>query len=240
MIRIICPRDPTIRCVERQARKLERRLRDLSRVYVVMPTDETKFKCHRLIREWNNADLIVFMGHGRSDALFGSRGKNYDAAGADDCEDMKTEDYYHDEHFLDQTNYGLLSGKRFVCFACDSDLLANRLVESGAVSVLGVGKMPTSLEEFNRDLPKIQPVKTSMIACINGALNVAFRDAVIDAARINGNMGDIAVFLKMELRRQISLLLHSKAVYRFSLTSVLYGVADSAVVVGDKTVSVLG
>lgn len=58
--------------------------------------------------------------------------------------------------------------------------------------------------------------------------------------RINGNMGDIAVFLKMELRRQISLLLHSKAVYRFSLTSVLYGVADSVVVVGDKTVSVLG
>lgn len=42
MIRIICPQDPTIRSVERQARRLDRRIGADSKVYVVKPNDISK------------------------------------------------------------------------------------------------------------------------------------------------------------------------------------------------------
>ena len=237
MIRIICPRDPTIRSVERQARRLDRRLDLDSRVYVVMPNDWSKRKCHKAIRSWDNADLIVFMGHGRSDSLFGSRGDLFNVTGGEDAFDKETEDYYNDEHFIDITNFYLLAGKSIVCFSCESDLLAEKLIAAGTRAVIGFGKMPTSRVELEVDA-HVNNVSDRMVAYINGALNVAFREAVLMAYRMRGEIADIAVYFKMEIRRQVSLLLHSKAKYRYSMANVLYDISKTVVVLGDKTISV--
>ena len=237
MIRIICPRDPTIRSVERQGRRLYRWLHDVSRIYVVMPNDGSKHKCHQLIRAWDDSDLIVFMGHGRSDALYGSRGKSFDVTGGEEALDKSSEDYYNDEHFIDATSYKLLKGKNIVCFSCESYLLAKKLVEAGANAVVGFGKMPTSKQELEQDA-HIETVSDKMVAYINGALNVAFRDAVFKTHKMHGEIADVAVYFKMEIKRQISLLLHSKAKYRKSMATVLYNIAKSVKVEGDKTVKV--
>lgn len=238
MIRIICPQDPTIRCVERQGRRLDRWLDEASRIYVVLPNENSKNKCLNLIRIWDSSDLIVFMGHGRSDALIGSRGRLFDMEGGDDALDKKSEDYYNDERFIDEENYSLFSGKSIVIFACESDLLAKRLVEAGAKSVLGFGKMPTSRIELEQDAHITERISNTMIAYINGALNVAFRNALYMAHRMNGEMADVAVYFKMEIRRQVSLLLHSKAKYRYSMATLLYDIAKTVKVEGDKTVKV--
>ena len=75
-------------------------------------------------------------------------------------------------------------------------------------------------------------------ALINGALNVAFRDAFYMTHKMQGEIADVAVYFKMEVRRQVSLLLHSKAKYRYSMATVLYDIAKTVKVVGDKTVKV--
>ena len=237
MIRIISPRDPTIKSVERQARRLDRRLQVASRIYVVMPNKDSKMTCHRFMRKWGRNDLIVFMGHGRSDALFGSRGNLFNVAGAEDIMDIETDDYYNDERFIDESTYHLLAGKSIVCFACESDLLAKKLVEAGAVAVVGFGKMPTSRLELEQDA-HIIGVSDRMVAYINGALNVAFREAILMTHKMQGCIADIAVYFKMEIRRQVSLLLHSKARFRYSMANVLYDIAKTVVVLGDKTIRV--
>ena len=77
-----------------------------------------------------------------------------------------------------------------------------------------------------------------LVAYINGALNVAFRDAFYMTHKMQGEIADVAVYFKMEVRRQVSLLLHSKAKYRYSIATVLYDIAKTVKVVGDKTVKV--
>ena len=238
MIRIICPQDPTIRSVERQGRRLNRWLDAASRIYVLLPNDGSKYKCHHLIKTWDSSDLIVFMGHGRSDSLIGSRGRMYDMIGGDDSLDKDSEDYYNDERFIDASTYGLLVGKSIVAFACETDLLAQKLLDAGAKAVVGFGKMPTSRMELEQDAHITERISNTMIAYINGALNVAFRDAFYMTHKMQGEIADVAVYFKMEVRRQVSLLLHSKAKYRYSIATVLYDIAKTVKVVGDKTVKV--
>ncbi len=238
MIRIISPQDPTIRSVERQARRLDRRLGADSRVYVVKPNVISKNKCHHLIDSWSEDDLIIFMGHGRSDALFGSRGKNFDMTGSDDAIDKESDDYYNDESFIDETNYHLLSGKSIICFSCESDSLGIKLLEAGARAVVGFGKMPSSRPEFELDAHFKEKINNRMIAYINGALNVAFRDAVLITHKMHGSLIEFATYFKMEIRRQVSLLLHSKATFRYCMANVLYDISRTVIVLGDKSVIV--
>ncbi len=237
MIRIICPQDPTIRCVERQAGKLNRRLDKASKKYIVKPNDGSKFRCHQLIKSWSEDDLIIFMGHGRSDALFGSRGKMFNIMGGDNAKDRDTDDIYNDESFVDESNYGLFAGKSVVCFTCESDELGKKLMESGAKAIVGFGKMPSSKIELEQDAHVKYSTKT-MVAYINGALNVAFREAVLRAHRMKGVIEDVAIYFKMEMRRQVSLLLHSKAKYRYCMANVLYDIARTVTVMGDKKLKV--
>lgn len=238
MIRIICPQDPTIRSVERQARRLDRRLGADSRIYVVKPNNISKKKCHRLIESWNVEDLIIFMGHGRSDALFGSRGKNFNMTGSDAAIDRESDDYYNDESFIDESNYDLFSDKSIICFSCESDLLGNRLLKAGARTVVGFGKMPSSWAEFEQDVHFKERINNRMIAYINGALNVAFRDAVLITHKMHGSLIEFAAYFKMEIRRQVSLLLHSKAKFRYCMANVLYDISKTVTVMGDKSVIV--
>lgn len=238
MIRIISPRSPEDRCIERQARRLDRRLGDVSRVYVVMPNAKSKNECHQLIRQWKNEDLIVFMGHGRSDGLVGSRALFAGMMGAEDSLDRAPELYYDDEYFIGSDDYSLLADKKVACFACESDLLGEELIKAGAIAIVGFGKMPSSKEEFDPERYDKRMITRAMIAALNGAINVAFRDAVIMAVRMNGEMSDLAIYFKMEIRRQVSMLLHSKAKYRAILASILYNIARTVKVLGDQNAKI--
>lgn len=238
MIRIISPRAPKDRCIERQARRLDRRLGDDSRVYVVMPREESKERCHQYIRQWDKDDLIVFMGHGRSDGLVGSRAVYAGMMGEEEALDKDPELYYDDEYFIGPVNYQLLAEKKVVCFACESDLLGDELVKAGAIAVVGFGKMPSSRDEFVEERYDKRMTTRAMIAALNGAINVAFRDAMIMAVKMQGEMSDVAVYFKMEMRRQVSLLLHSKAKYRYFLATILYDIAKTVKVLGDQSVKV--
>lgn len=231
MIRIICPQDSTIKCVERQARRMDRRLKETSIIYVVRPNDESKTKCHWYLRQWGETELVVFMGHGRSDALIGSCGRYHDMVGGDEAKDRDSDEFYNDERFIDATNYDLMAGKKVVCFACNSDELAKHLVGAGAICVIGFGAMPSSKKELLAEGYNDIIINKTMLGMLNGALNVAFREAMIMATKMMGDMDDIAVYFKMEIRRQISLLLHSRSRHKFALANILYDVAGTVKVV---------
>lgn len=234
MIRVISPRAPKDGCIERQARRLDRRLGDKSRVYIVLPSEQSKSRCHQLIRQWNNDDLIVFMGHGRSDGLVGSRGIFAGMMGEDDALDKVSDLFYDDEYFIDADSFHLFAGKKVVCFACESDLLGEKLVTAGATAIVGFGKMPSSKDEFVTERYDKKMITQAMISALNGTINVAFRDAVIRAVKMQGVMADVAVYFKMETRKQVSQLLHSKARYRYVLANILYDISKTVMVCGNK------
>ena len=153
MVLLVYPHDPTIPRIARHGRRLAKRLPCITVEKVLMPKDASKTVAHHAIRDCGGDDLIVFMGHGRSDALFGARGKHYTQADYADYRVLEEhpEDYYNDEDFITEATYRLLEGKKVVIFACVSNELGEKLVDAGTRTVLGYGKLPTTKTEFEED-----------------------------------------------------------------------------------------
>ena len=232
MIKIICPSDPTIKRLERHAWRTADAIKDC-KVTIVRPGDASKVYGQREIWDSGKNDLIVFMGHGRSDALYGSKGRLYASADlAGDSALCENLDLYNDDSFIDSSNYGLFAGKKAVIFACKSAELGRKLCEAGATVVLGFGKLPTSQDEFIEDWS--YQVSNHAVAAMSGILDVSFCNALIDTIKMQGTFFDMQYQLRMQFQRSISMLLYSKACYRYKLASTLYSVAASIKVLGDR------
>lgn len=240
MILLIYPQDPTIRRIERHGKRIARSLSGVSERIVIEPKDASKIRAHHAIKASDDGDLIVFMGHGRSDALFGARGNRYKDAEYVDYRVIEEtpELYYNDENFIDSATYRLLVGKKIVSFACVSNELGKRLVSAGTKAALGFGKLPTTIAEF-KDEWHINNVNMHMVAAMSGILDVSFGRALIRAVKQGGNMTDLAYCIKDEIHWHIAMLLYSRARYRYLLASVLYEVEKEVVVIGDATLPLL-
>ena len=241
MILLIYPKDPTIRRIERHGKRIANSLSGVAKQIVIEPKDASKTRAHHAIKASDDGDLIVFMGHGRSDALFGARGDKYRDAEYVDYRviEENPELYYNDENFIDITTYRLLVGKKIVSFACVSNELGKRLVNAGTKAALGFGKLPTTVAEFE-DEWHYKKVKPNVAAAMSGILDVSFGRALIRAVKQGGNMADLAYCIKDEIHWHIVMLLYSKARYRYMLADVLSAVEKAVVVSGDATVPLVG
>lgn len=241
MILLVYPQDPTIKRIARHGSRLKKRLPCLTEVKVLMPTDASKTEALHAIRDCGGDDLIVFMGHGRSDALFGARGKYYHQAEYVDYRvlEEQPEDYYNDENFIDEITYELFEGKKVVIFACVSNELGELLVNAGAKAVLGYGKLPTTKAEFEDDWHYNQ-INGHAVSAMSGILDVSFVNALMRVIRFDGNMADLAYSIKDEIHYQIAKLLYSKAKYRYMLADVLSTVEKSIIAIGDTSAPLIG
>ena len=240
MIKIIYPIDPTIPRIKRHAEHISRQFGDVCKRIVLTPHDSAKTFAHNEIEKSKDDDLLVFMGHGRSDALFGGRGRFFNAEGlTGDSSLDDNPDIYNDENFIDSHTYSLFKGKKLVCKACNSNLLGEKLVDSGAVAVLGFGKLPTTREELEDDWHYNSPSKHAA-PDLAGIFEASFERAFIRVVKWGGNFADLAYAIKAELYYQSSLMLCSHTRYRHRIADILYAVEKSVIVIGDSRVRLLG
>ena len=230
MVYVINPIDPTIKSLRRLVRYLEANVKGIEVIFVC-PGKSFKETVHRKISKIPLGATFIFMGHGRSDALFGSRGIHWNAMIESDDDDVPVE-YYNDEKFIDKETYGLFDGKRLVLFACNSVDLGETLIEHGASVALGFDRLPTTKDEFQDDWNIHASVH--LIAAMNGCLNVAFRNAMVRACNDNITFARIESLMRMELQRQIVDVLTSRARYRYDLANVLSHVKRNLRVEGDR------
>lgn len=193
-----------------------------------------KSLAHQEIAISSGDDLLVFMGHGRSDALYGAKGKHYNAAGFTDVNALDDiADFYNDDSFIDATTYGLFAGKKILCFACKSGELGEKLVNAGAKVVLGFGLLPTTREEFEDDWNG-KCINNRAIDATTGIFDVSFYRALQRTVNSKGNFADLLYCIKNEIHWHIAMLLYSKARYRYQLANVLYEVEKSVTVSGNS------
>lgn len=231
MVYVINPIDPTIMSLRRQARYLEANVKGINVIFVY-PGNPYKEYAHHKIKNMSSGVSIIFMGHGRSDALFGSRGIHWNAMiESDDDYDVPVE-YYNDEKFIDKDTYGLFDGKRLVLFACNSVDLGETLIKHGASVALGFDRLPTTKDEFQDDWNIHASVH--LIAAMNGCLNVAFRNAMVRACNEHISFARIESLMRMELQRQIVDVLTSRARFRYDLANVLSHVKRNLRVEGER------
>ena len=236
MIFLVHPIDPTIKRLRRIVKYVIRHT-EMTETLLISPGDAHKKYAHKKIEEQSDEDFIVFLGHGRSDALFGSKGIHWTAEVSSEAQAENPQEFYNDENFISSATYHLLNNKKMFCFACNSVQFGKNLEKHGVKMVLlGFDKLPTTSEEFQDDWGIT--VSKHMLAATKGCLNVAVRQCVIAAEEEHREFGELEEMMKFELQKQISYLLSSKARYRYQLANVLATIKANVMVVGDRSVRI--
>lgn len=236
MLFLIHPIDPTIKRLKKLVKYVEKNT-IFSESLLIKPGDTYKIQALKEIQERPVEDLIVFLGHGRSDALFGSKGADWNAVVSPEAIEQNPNKFYNDENLISLNNYHLLQRKKVFCFACKSIELGKALEKRGIDCVLlGFDKLPTTYEEFEDDWHL--SVSKHMLAATKGCLNVAVRQCIIIAIDLHCEFGQIEEIMKFELQKQITFLLTSRARYRYELANVLADIKANIMVIGDRSVRV--
>lgn len=234
MIFLVHPIDPTIKRLRRIIRYVIRHTK-MAETLLIFPGEAHKKYAHKKIEEQSDEDFIVFLGHGRSDALFGSKGVHWIAEVSPEALSENPNEFYNDENFISLDTYHLFNNKKLFCFACNSVQFGKNLEKHGIKMVLlGFDKLPTTKEEFKDDWGIT--VSEHMLAATKGCLNIAVRQCVIAAAEEHREFGELEEIMKFELQKQISYLLSSKARYRYQLANVLAAIKANVMVVGDRNI----
>lgn len=233
MIHVITPLDPTLKSVTRLAHRIS--VRTHSHLYKIHPGDACKQAARTYIGALPKGSMVVFLGHGRSDALFGSKGKKWNAAEFV-SPDARTEDedaYYNDENFIDSSCYTLFRNKTLICFTCNSATLADSLRQQGATSILGFDIIPSTCKEIVEQC-KITHPSSHLIAAVNGCINKAMLQCLDLSYSRKLEIGEMEQLLKTEFQLATMQALTSKAHYRYQLAKILTLIRKGIRVEGDR------
>lgn len=236
MILIIHPLDRSTKRLGTVASHLHRVLPD-NRLFIVHPNDVSKKECHQAITECLESDLIIFLGHGRSDALYGAQATHYTAFAPNPMDEIDAELFnYYDEHFIDKTTYSLFKGKKFIAYGCKTSSLAKKLLDAGATVMLGFGAIPTSKEEFKDmhiDAPNI------LVAHMKGAITRILKNGIPRAIINQNSFAGLYRILEYEFQREIEQALASRFRFKEDLVNTLFKVKRDIWIEGDINVPLL-
>ncbi len=221
--------DPTTKRLRRVASYLHRHLPD-NILFVVRPTLDSKNCCHRLIEKCTSDDLIIFLGHGCSSALYGARGRYYNAF-CEIIEDSDPELYGFIDYFLEEDTYSVFSGKKCICYGCKTADLGKHLVEAGAISILGFGAIPTSQEEYE-DF-HISNAHRLLVSHTKGAVTSFLKHGIVSAINNSATFAELARTLEFEIQREIDKALSSRFRFKKELVDTLHTIKREIRVLGE-------
>jgi len=147
MSKILCvfPNDPSTRFLEKLSWELNKHFDSNFHCFKVKPNKSSHTKCLDRIKMGND-ELILFLGHGQSDKLFGAITNNFNTFHTD------SEDFFIHDDFINKENINVFSNKKVICLSCNSnDKIGKWAVDSGTKVFLGFGDIPTDwLTEYER------------------------------------------------------------------------------------------
>lgn len=232
MVLFIYPSDNSTKRLRRIAKYLHRSMPIDNRLFIVTPSDKSKKDCHETIRKCTDKDLIIFFGHGCSNALYGAKGKNVGnplPPSTTDPDKADRDDYY-DEQFINEQTYDLFCGKKVIIYACKSAELGKKLCKAGARVVFGFGVIPTSNEEFAGF--HIQS-SNLLVAYMKGAITRILKDSLANALTTQCSFARLYRIFEYEFQREIERSLSSKQRFTKELVNALYRVKRELKIEGD-------
>ncbi len=151
-ILIIHPHDKTTQFLESINNNLQPEFSNDIQYFRIETNDNSHKQCLERIKEHPSNGIIIFLGHGRSDALYGSKGDEYSPSLEWEEIAAFPDLYYFNESFISKSNADVFYEKKVFCLACNSNnKIAEYAIDKGAISFLGFGDIPTSSEEFSID-----------------------------------------------------------------------------------------
>jgi len=156
---IVHPEDPTTNFLDKIKNHLNDNLTGLTHHFNVKENVESHEQCINNILHHSESGLILFMGHGRSNYLYGAKGKYFgNDFVSEEAKKEHPEDYFHKEEFINFENIVMFKNKKVFCLTCNSNgKIGAEAIKKGAKVFFGFGNLPTSIEELIEQGEKNEP-----------------------------------------------------------------------------------
>ncbi|WP_370176179.1 hypothetical protein [Leeuwenhoekiella palythoae] len=148
-ILIVHPYDKSTSFLDRIKSHLQGEFSDDLHYFSVKPNEISHNQCLSSIRDFSVNGLLLFMGHGKSNCLYGAKGDYYGTLENELIKSEEPDKYFYEDNFINEQNLGVFNEKKVIALSCNSNAqLGRKSVEIGAKVFLGFGDLPTSIEEL--------------------------------------------------------------------------------------------
>lgn len=236
-ILIIHPDDKSTFFLNRIKSKLKQDYNDIIHFYNVKPNDLSHKNCIKLVANEQKIKLVVFLGHGKSDTLCGSKGNLYDGFGYHNEILLQEEpkDFYYNEHFINESNLENFKGKNIFCLSCNSnEKIALDAINAGVISFIGFGNIPTSIDEFKK--LKYEYVSSDLVRSMKTEINYIIKTSLHLAIKHDFSIIELEKYIKFISNQRISDILINNKKYkdRYILADNIYLFMKEMKIFGNK------
>ena len=236
-ILIVHPNDNSTAFLNRIKNHLKAKFESQTHHFNVYPNQKSHIDCINRITSHSENGFVLFLGHGRSDKLFGGKGKYYENVFfvSQSAIDENPDDYYYNDDFINKENSYIFSNKKIFCLACNSnDKLAKFALDSGVKTFVGFGGIPTSKLEFEED--GLKNVSHDIVKLMKTEINYIIKKSL--------EIGITNNYSFIQLQNTINFITSQKITYylverkklkdRHLLADYLYYFKSNMQIVGDK------
>jgi len=198
--------------------------------YKIKFTDDDHINCLKQAKE-SPAKFILFMGHGRSNCLYGSCAKANSDFISPDAE-RENNELYKNERFIDESNIGNLSNKVFFSLSCNSNensarTIGRKAIEKGILCFVGFGDIPTDHIEGKKNPPKA-------IAVYKGLITKIIKESLYISIINNYTVDRLVDLIKIITYKEIQTLLYTKNRHKKNIIEKLLLFKNEIVIFGNK------
>ncbi len=239
-ILIVHPNDRTTAFLNRIKTHLIKKSDEDIQHFNVQCNDESHNQCLDRIKRHSSKGLIIFLGHGRTDKLHGSKADSYGAYASPDSIAANPDKYYYNDDFINESNIEVFAKKKVFCLACNSnDKIANYALEKGARTFFGFGDIPTSNQEFLED--GLNFVSTEMVSAMKGDLSLIMKTCLLYSINKSNTFEQLKELIEFSLNKRIAEYIISMKNFRdrYLLTNYLFKLKKEMMIFGDKTVKLI-
>ncbi|WP_405376874.1 hypothetical protein [Nonlabens sp. Asnod3-A02] len=146
---IIHPYDKSTSFLDRIKNHLLAEFHDSVHYFSIKPNERSHKECLEVIKKFSGNGLLLFMGHGKSNCLYGAKADNYGTLENELIKAEQPDSYFYEDNFINIHNIEVFNEKKIISLSCNSNAqLGKKSVENGAKVFLGFGDLPTSIEEL--------------------------------------------------------------------------------------------
>jgi hypothetical protein len=240
-ILIIHPNDKTTSFLNKIKSHLIRGFEKHIHHFNIQCNDESHNQCLDRIVRHRSEGLIIFLGHGRTDKLYGGKGDSYGTLASPDAIAENPEKYYYNDDFINQSNIDVFANKKVFCLACNSNnKLANYAIENGTKTFFGFGDIPTSNQEFIDD--GLNVVSNDIVQAMKTELNAIMKSCLFYSIEKSKTFEQLKEIIEFSLSKRIAEYLIERKNFddRYILTEYLFRLKKEMMVFGDKNAKLIG
>lgn len=235
-ILIVHPNDKTTTFLDKIKNHLIEKFDYQVHHFNIYPNEKSHNDCLERITQSPKNGLVIFLGHGRTDKLYGSKGEFYDNSEfvSSEAKDESPDAYYYNDSFIHEGNIEVFSGKKVFCLACNSnDKIAEYAMEKGAKSFLGFGNIPTSLSEFE---DKEEKVTNDVVVKMKTELNYIIKTSLVLSIANGFTFGGLLNYIHFITNQRLTDSLTNQKSFkeRHVFADYLYHLKNDIKVLGDQ------